>query len=150
MPAMTPDDFMRAAIAEANQSQTPFGAVIVKDNQIVERSGNSVEQDYDPTAHAEVNVVRKLTTRLKTAALEPGYTLYTTCEPCPMCAATCIWAGISEIVYGVGVDDFEHDNPNQINLRCREIVAQAPVEIPIQRGVLTTECKALHRIYPLE
>ena len=72
---MTPEEIMQMAIAEAEKSETPFGAVIVKDNEIVERAGNTVEPDADPSCHAEVNVLRKLTTRVKTAALEPGYLL---------------------------------------------------------------------------
>ncbi|MCJ8282331.1 MAG: hypothetical protein MJK14_21490 [Rivularia sp. ALOHA_DT_140] len=53
---MTPEEIMQIAIAEAEKSETPFGAVIVKDNEIVERAGNTVESDTDPTCHAEVNV----------------------------------------------------------------------------------------------
>lgn len=147
---MTPEEIMQVAITQAEKSKTPFGAVIVKDNEIVEKAGNSVESDADPTCHAEVNVIRKLTTRLKTASLEPGYTLYTTCEPCAMCAATCFWAGISEIVYGVDEDDFEDNyNPNTINVRCEEIIAKSPTSIKIKSGILTEECKQLHRKYPL-
>lgn len=147
---MTPEEIMQMAIAEAEKSKTPFGAVIVKDNEIVERAGNSVESDADPTAHAEVNVIRKLTTRLKTASLESGYTLYTTCEPCAMCAATCFWAGISEIIYGTGADDFEGDfNPNTIKVRCEEVIAKSPTSIKIKSGILKEKCKQLHDEYPL-
>ncbi len=147
---MTDEEIMQMAIAEAEKSETPFGAVIVKDNEIVERAGNTVESDADPTCHAEVNVLRKLTTRLKTAALESGYTLYSTCEPCAMCAATCFWAGISEIVYGAGASDFEDDyNPNMINMSCEEIIAKSPASIKIISGILKAECKQLHSKYPL-
>ncbi|MGB3652062.1 MAG: nucleoside deaminase [Rivularia sp. (in: cyanobacteria)] len=147
---MTDEEIMQIAIAEAEKSETPFGAVIVKDNEIVERAGNTVESDADPTCHAEVNVLRKLTTRLKTAALSSGYTLYSTCEPCAMCAATCFWAGISEIIYGVGASDFEDDyNPNLIEVRCKEIIAKCPTSIKIKSGILKEECKQLHSKYPL-
>ncbi|MEM7715050.1 MAG: nucleoside deaminase [Cyanobacteria bacterium P01_A01_bin.68] len=142
---MTPEEIMQIAIAEAKKSKTPFGAAIVKDNEIVERAGNSVESDADPTAHAEVNVIRKLTTRLKTASLEPGYTLYTTCEPCAMCAATCFWAGISEIIYSVDASDFEDGhNPNMINISCEDIIAKSPSSIKIKSGILKEKCKQLH------
>ena len=147
---MTDEEIMQMAIAEAEKSETPFGAVIVKDNEIVEKAGNTVESDADPTCHAEVNVLRKLTTRLKTAALESGYTLYSTCEPCAMCAATCFWAGISEIVYGAGASDFEDDyNPNMINMRCEEIIGKSPASIKIKSGILKEECKKLHSRFPL-
>ncbi len=147
---MTDEEIMQIAIAEAEKSKTPFGAAIVKDNKIVERAGNTVESDADPTCHAEVNVLRKLTTRLKTASLSSGYTLYSTCEPCAMCAATCFWAGISEIIYGVGASDFEDDyNPNLIEVRCEEIIAKCPTSIKIKSGILKEECKQLHSKYPL-
>ena len=147
---MTPEEIMQIAIAEAEKSKTPFGAAIVKDNQIVEQAGNSVESDADPTAHAEVNVIRKLTTRLKTASLEPGYILYTTCEPCAMCAATCFWAGISEIVYSIDASDFEDGhNPNMINISCEDIIAKSPTSIKIKSGILKEECKQLHRKYSM-
>jgi len=147
---MTPEEIMQMAIAEAEKSETPFGAVIVKDNEIVERAGNTVEPDADPSCHAEVNVLRKLTTRLKTAALEPGYTLYSTCEPCAMCAATIFWGGISEIVYGAGASDFKDNyNPNMINMSCQEVISKSPTSIKMKSGILKAECKQLHSRFPL-
>ena len=141
---MTPEEIMKIAIVEAQKSGTPYGAVIVKDDQIVEKAGNSVQIDNDPTAHAELSVIRKLTTRLGVPSLDDGYTIYTTFEPCPMCAAACVWANISEIVYGAGADDFEGYNPNSINIRCQEIIEQSLNSIPVQRGILLEECKQLH------
>ncbi|AFY58384.1 cytosine/adenosine deaminase [Rivularia sp. PCC 7116] len=147
---MSPEEIMQMAIAEAEKSETPFGAVIVKDNEIVEKAGNTVESDADPSCHAEVNVLRKLTKRLKTAALESGYTLYSTCEPCAMCAATIFWAGVSEIVYGAGASDFEDDyNPNMINMSCEEVITKSPASIKIKSGILKEECKKLHSRFPL-
>lgn len=147
---MNPTDFMELAIAEARKSKTPFGAVIVKDGNVVEQRGNSVKPDSDPTAHAEINAIRHLMQRLQVgASLDDGYVLYTTCEPCPMCAATCVWAGISEIVYGVGNDDFQDENPNLFELRCQELVARSPNKIKITGGLLKEKCKQLHDEYPL-
>lgn len=144
---MNPEEIMRVAVAEAEKSGTPYGAVIVKGQQIVEQAGNSVQPDRDPTAHAELSVIRKLTTRLGVPSLEDGYTLYTTFEPCPMCAAACVWANISEIVYGAGADDFDGYNPNSINIRCQEVIKQSVNAIPVQRGVLREECKQLHETF---
>lgn len=147
---MSPEEIMQVAIAEARQSKTPFGAVIAKEGEIMAQAGNTVQPDSDPTAHAEVNAIRQLTQKLGNASFEPGYTLYTTCEPCPMCAATCIWAGLSEIVYGAGADDFPDGNPNLIDLRCQTVIDRTPSEIKIRGGVLKAECKQLHADYPLE
>ena len=95
--------FMREAIRLANESVErgggPFGAVIVKDGQIVAGSSNSVTIDNDPTAHAEVNTIRKACAKLGTFDLT-GSTIYTSCEPCPMCLGAIYWARISRIFYG--------------------------------------------------
>ena len=94
---------MREAIRLANQSVRkgggPFGAVIVKDGQIVAGSSNSVTIDLDPTAHAEVNAIRRASQTLGTFDLA-GCTIYTSCEPCPMCLGAIYWAHIDRIYYG--------------------------------------------------
>lgn len=95
--------FMREAIHLANESVAhgggPFGAVIVKDGEIIAGSSNSVTIDNDPTAHAEVNTIREACRRLGTFDLS-GTTIYTSCEPCPMCLGAIYWAHISRIFYG--------------------------------------------------
>jgi len=95
--------FMREAIRLANESVNsgggPFGAVIVKDGKIIAGSSNSVTIDLDPTAHAEVNTIREACHRLGTFDLS-GCTIYTSCEPCPMCLGAIYWARISRIFYG--------------------------------------------------
>jgi tRNA(adenine34) deaminase len=146
---MTPEELMYLAIDEAKNSQTPFGAVIAKDGQVVERAGNTVQTDQDPTCHAEVNAIRQLTKRLGQAAPSGTYILYSTCEPCAMCAATCFWAGIQDIVYGCGVDDFGDLNPNMISIRCEEVLAQSPQQYTVKRGVLRDACRQLHNEFPL-
>lgn len=94
---------MREAIRLANKSVQngggPFGAVIVKDGEIVAGSSNSVTIDNDPTAHAEVNTIRKACKRLGTFDLSGCY-IYTSCEPCPMCLGAIYWARIDRIYYG--------------------------------------------------
>ena len=94
---------MREAIRLANESVErgggPFGAVIVKDGEIVAGSSNSVTIDNDPTAHAEVNTIRKACQKLRTFDLS-GCTIYTSCEPCPMCLGAIYWARIGKIFYG--------------------------------------------------
>ena len=95
--------FMREAIRLANESVEkgggPFGAVIVKDGEIIAGSANSVTIDNDPTAHAEVNAIRKACKKLGTFDLS-GCVVYTSCEPCPMCLGAIYWAHINTIYYG--------------------------------------------------
>ncbi len=77
----------------------PFGAVIVKDGKIIAEAANSVTNDNDPTAHAEVNVIRKASKLLKTFDLS-DCEIYTSCEPCPMCLGAIYWSGIQTVFYG--------------------------------------------------
>ena len=95
--------FMREAIRLANESVAagggPFGAVIVKDGEIIAGRSNSVTIDNDPTAHAEVNTIREACRKLGTFDLS-GCTIYTSCEPCPMCLGAIYWARIGRIFYG--------------------------------------------------
>lgn len=82
----------------------PFGAVIVKDGQLVAEGSNCVTQTNDPTAHAEVTTIRNACTALNSFDLN-GCEIYTSCEPCPMCLAAIYWARIDRIYYGCNKDD---------------------------------------------
>lgn len=101
-------EMMREAIRLADESVAdgggPFGAVIVKDGEIIAATSNRVTLDNDPTAHAEVNCIRMACKRLGTFDLS-GCTIYTSCEPCPMCLGAIYWARIDRIFYGNGRQD---------------------------------------------
>lgn len=99
------NDYMKKAKENAengiaNGEGGPFGAVIV-DNKgnIVANGNNRVLKYKDPTAHAEVVAIREACKILNTHSLA-GYTLYTSCEPCPMCLSAIIWANIKDVYYG--------------------------------------------------
>ncbi|MBN2892368.1 MAG: nucleoside deaminase [Bacteroidales bacterium] len=90
----------------------PFGAVIVKDGDVIAASSNSVTSDNDPTAHAEVNAIRLATQKLGTFDLT-GCEIYSSCEPCPMCLGAIYWAHIDKLYFAntkadakkIGFDD---------------------------------------------
>lgn len=92
----------------------PFGAEIVhtKTGERLMRAHNAVDKEKDPSAHAEVRTVRLACKRLKSYSLK-GYTMYTTCEPCPMCMANALWAELDRVVYGATIAD--------ANRYCRQI-----------------------------
>jgi len=96
-------EYMREAIRLADESVKngggPFGAVIVKNGEIIAGSANSVTRDNDPTAHAEVNTIRQACRKLGTFDLS-DCVIYTSCEPCPMCLGAIYWAHIKCIYYG--------------------------------------------------
>ena len=82
----------------------PFGAVIVRDRRVLAEGWNEVTSANDPTAHAEVTAIRRACIAVGDFSLA-GATLYTSCEPCPMCLASAYWARISRIVYANTRDD---------------------------------------------
>lgn len=85
----------------------PFGAVIIdKNGEILSIASNSVLGDHDPTAHAEINAIRKACEKINSHNLSECV-LYTTCYPCPMCLSATIWANIKEIYYGCTAQDAE-------------------------------------------
>ncbi|MET1413954.1 nucleoside deaminase [Roseibium sp. HPY-6] len=92
---------LEEAEAAAERGEVPVGAVIVKDGEILARNGNRTLELNDPTAHAEVLVIREACKLLKSQRLT-GCDLYVTLEPCPMCAGALSFARIRRLYYGAG------------------------------------------------
>lgn len=144
------EKIMKLGIDEARSTMLqnmggPFGAVIAKGDDIIAVSSNTVLFSHDPTAHAEINAIRKASEVLATHDLK-GCTLYATGYPCPMCLAAIIWANIDVVYYGCNLDDTDEigfrddfiydylrhpENDTLINL------------IPLSRD----ECRALYTEY---
>jgi guanine deaminase len=100
----TDRDFLQRAIATSrhaleDQGKTPFGAVVVLENEIIGEGTSSVIELLDPSAHAEIMALRDAATKRQGHLIENG-TLYSSSEPCPMCLTACYWARISRIVFG--------------------------------------------------
>ncbi len=96
--------FLYAAIEEAEKGIAagaggPFGAVIVRRGAVLARAHNEVLKTKDPTAHAEVLAIRRASAKARSYDLS-GCTIYSTCEPCPMCLGAIAWARIERVVYG--------------------------------------------------
>ena len=108
----TQTTYMQEAIAEAmfgieHGHGGPFGAVVVRDGQIVGRGHNRVLFNHDPTCHAEMEAIRDACKNLGTYDLL-GCTIYVTAEPCPMCLTACLWANIATVVHGCSREDSEN------------------------------------------
>jgi len=137
--------WMRAAIERAGANpRHPFGAVVVdpRTERIVGRGVNAA--DRDPTAHAEVVAIRDAATHV--AAEDWAHlALYTTAEPCAMCAAACLWARVGTVVYGVSVPWLRKMGWRQIDLRAEEAVRRVgrTEGFALLNGVLRTQCAAL-------
>jgi tRNA(Arg) A34 adenosine deaminase TadA len=119
MTQLSPDDqaYLARAVALSREHMErgeggPFGAVIVRDGHVLAEGWNRVTSANDPTAHAEVTAIRRACEAVGDFSL-PGATLYTSCEPCPMCLASAYWARVSRIVFAntrqdaaaIGFDD---------------------------------------------
>ena len=141
---MNHEDFMRLALSEAKKGDSPYGAVIVKDNEVVAKGYNTVKRDSDPSAHAEMNAIRSLTTKIQNPSLE-GYTIYATGEPCPMCATACVWTGLAEIIIGASIEDLILVNQSQVRISCEEIIAKSFKNIKVTKGLLREECLQLFK-----
>lgn len=101
--------YMRQAIELARENASssgggPFGAVVVKEGRVISACSNSVTPDNDPTAHAEVNAIRAACRELGSFDLS-GCTLYSSCEPCPMCLSAAYWARVDKIVFAADRND---------------------------------------------
>jgi len=98
------DRAVAAATANVADGGGPFAALIVHDGAVVATGENRVTRDLDPTAHAEVVAIREACRALGTFALQ-GATLYSSCEPCPLCLAAALWARVDAVVYAADRDD---------------------------------------------
>jgi len=90
---------IRLAVENIRAGGGPFGAVIVKDGEVIATGVNRVTANNDPTAHAEVQAIRAACSKLGTFSLD-GCQIYSSCEPCPMCLGAIYWARISHLYYG--------------------------------------------------
>ena len=121
----------------------PFGCCIVstKSGETLVRALNAVAREFDPSAHAEVRTIRLATKRLKTISLA-GYTLYTTCEPCPMCMSTALWAGLDRVVYGATIEDASH-HCRQIHISATEVADRSDMRCKVTGPIVRDRCYAL-------
>jgi tRNA(adenine34) deaminase len=134
--------FMHEALAEARSAaeagEVPIGAVLVHDGKILARSGNRTIRDNDPTAHAEMVVLREAARLLGNYRLADT-TLYVTIEPCSMCAGATIQARVPRLVYGA-------DDPKGGAIRsCFEILSHPRLNhhVEVTSGVLAADCAAI-------
>ncbi len=132
---------MEAAIAVARKHQTSFGAALAMGDQIFLTAANQTKKLHDPTAHAELLAIRKLAEHLQKTNLS-GFTLYTTCEPCPMCMSAAIWAKIDSVVFGCSIETISKYMP-QISLPSEELLQYTEQKIEVSGGFMAQKCEML-------
>ncbi len=121
----------------------PFGALIVnsKTGERLLRAVNAVAIENDPSSHAELRAVRLACKKLKQVSLA-GYTMYSTCEPCPMCMANALWARLDRVVFGATIGDASK-HCLQIHIPAKTVAARSDMECVVHGPVLRKECYEL-------
>ena len=134
-------DFTRRRAAGANP--TPFGCDIVRTDsgERLFRGINAVWAESDPSAHAELRAVRRACKKLRLTNLR-GHTLYTTCEPCPMCMGAILWSGLDRVVFGATIADAAK-HCSQIYVSARTLSAKSDFPCEVSGPTARAECYSL-------
>jgi tRNA(adenine34) deaminase len=121
----------------------PFGALIVdsKTGKRLMIGTNAVWAESDPSAHGETRTVRLACKKLKSPSLA-GYTMYSTCEPCPMCMANALWAQLDRVVYGATIADAARFLP-QIRIDAKEVASRSDIDCIVEGPVFRDLCFSL-------
>lgn len=146
------EKFMREAIREAQSAKEhgdyAVGAVLVCGDAIVARAGNRSKRDESPVAHAETLAILE-GSRVFGSRHLPECVLYTTHEPCPMCASVVVWAKLKAVVYGARIGDmaeYSKENANAhylwrtIHIPCEELIKKSDEQIEIVKDFMREEC----------
>jgi tRNA(adenine34) deaminase len=122
---------------------SPFGALIVNTStgQRLFRATNAVMRENDPSAHGETRTVRLACKKLKSLSLA-GFTMYSTCEPCAMCMANALWAGLDRVVYGATIEDANR-HCIQIHIPAKEVSRRSDMPCRVDGPVLRELCNTL-------
>jgi tRNA(Arg) A34 adenosine deaminase TadA len=148
----TDETHLRHAIQVARDSREvgnhPFGAILVTSEDIIIEGQNTVVTLGDPTGHAEMNLVRIAATLLARDALAMS-TLYTSTEPCAMCAGAIYWAGIGRVVYALPEEQLAAMVPLQggaatMHLPCREVFTRGGDSVTVAGPALLSEAAEVH------
>lgn len=143
------DEERMAEIAEftaktlVTERPVPFGALIIhtRTGKTLLRAVNAVARENDPSSHAELRAVRLACKKLRGPSLA-GYTMYSTCEPCPMCMANALWARLDRVVYGATIADAAK-HCLQIHIPAKNVAARSDLACVVEGPVLRKQCYAL-------
>ncbi len=137
-------DVARRARAHGNH---PFGAVLADgEGNVLLEAENSVNTEQDCTGHAELNLMR-LASRQFSAKVLLRCTLYTSTEPCPMCAGSIFWGGVGRVVYALseeGLYALTGDSPDKLLLSCRDVFARGGRPVEVLGPALEEEARQVH------
>jgi guanine deaminase len=143
--------FMSIAIEEAQSGSGsgeggPFGAVIVKGDEVLAKAYNSVLGDNDPTRHAEIKAISAASAKLGTYDLS-GCEIYSTTEPCPMCFSAIHWAKIGRVIYGTGIEDVRKLGFNELTISASEMKKKGGSPVDVVGDFMRAECEELLKFW---
>lgn len=134
--------FMKRALEIAEKSKQkgnePFGAILVKDGQIVKEGSNQIHTHTDPTNHAELGLIRDFCRENGVMDLSE-YTLYTSCEPCCMCSGAMVWSNLGKMRYSVSHDELAEVAGSNIMIGSQEVFSKSPNAPEVLGGLLREE-----------
>lgn len=130
----------------AEKGNEPFGALLAKGDRIVANGQNQIHSQSDPTYHAELGLVRTFCTTEKIVNLSE-YTLYTSCEPCCMCAGALVWSKVGRVVYSLSHDELAEIAGFNIMIGSDEVFEKSPFQPLVTKGLLKAEAQQLYRHY---
>ncbi len=143
-------DFMQRAISKAKEGidsgQTPFGACIVKDGNVVACCHNRVWETTDITAHAEIAAIREACKNLDSIDLS-GCLIYSTTEPCPMCFTAIHWAKIEKIIYGTSIEDAKSFGFSELTISNKDMKKSGGSKVEIISDFLREDNLALFKYW---
>ncbi|MCC6804942.1 MAG: nucleoside deaminase [Anaerolineae bacterium] len=131
------------AVAHGNE---PFGALLAKNGKILLEIENTIYTGHDVTNHAETNLVREAVKHYDEAFLS-GCVLYTSTEPCPMCAGAIYWSGVGAVVYACSAERLAQYSGVSMHIDCEMILGSGTHEIRVQGPVLEDEAAQVHAAY---
>ena len=142
------EEFLKQAIELAFEARRngdhPFGALLVIDDRVVLTAENRNNSDRNPTSHAETNLVQKAIIEFSETELSKA-TLYTSCEPCAMCAGAIYWAGIRKIVYALSSEELAKMAGETGLAACREVFKRIGDEIEVAGPFMLEEAVKPHQ-----
>lgn len=131
-------EYIKLAVELSKKGLYPYGAVVVKDGQIIGQASSGDGEDYDPTNHAETLAIRRACKNIGSSNLS-GATIYSSCEPCFMCFGTIWWSNISKIIYGTTIKESNNILDTDINIGISELNEKTGNRIEIYGGLLEDE-----------
>lgn len=134
-------EIMEKVIALAKEKKA-VASIIVKNGEIIAQGVTTVFVEKQPFRHAEINVIESACKKLGSFDLS-GCWLYTTYEPCPMCASACIWAKFEGVVYGANIEDRNDNYTQRILIRCRDVFKNGTPKIELYEDFMRDECLPL-------